>query len=180
MKVFLILALLSPVLLAEAIPDYSRSQWRHWVDSDSDCLNTRHELLVRQSLEPVIYKTVKNCQVITGKWYGPYLGKFFTVSSDFDLDHVIPLKWAHIHGGWRWSKDLKQQFANDYLNLVLVDKGRNRSKGAKGPGEWMPDNSAYHCDYAFRWSYLVDKYNLSVNQVDGDKISEVANSCNLN
>jgi hypothetical protein len=180
MKVFLILALLSPVLLAEAIPDYSRSQWRHWIDSDSDCLDTRHELLVRESLEPVIYKTVNNCRVITGKWYGPYLGKFFTVSSDFDLDHVIPLKWAHIHGGWRWSKDLKRQFANDYLNLVLVDKGRNRSKGGRGPGEWMPDNSAYHCDYAFRWSYLVDKYNLSVNQVDGDKISEVANSCNLN
>jgi CRISPR/Cas system Type II protein with McrA/HNH and RuvC-like nuclease domain len=57
---------------------------------------------------------------------------------------VIPLKWAHIHGGWRWSKDLKRQFANDYLNLVLVDKGRNRSKGEKDPGEWMPDNSDYH------------------------------------
>ncbi len=44
----------------------------------------------------------------------------------------------------------------------------------------MPDNSAYHCDYALRWSYLVDKYNVSVNQVDGDNISELANSCNLN
>ncbi len=50
MKVFLILVFFSPVLLAEAIPDYSRSQWRHWVDSDFDCLNIRHELLVRESL----------------------------------------------------------------------------------------------------------------------------------
>jgi hypothetical protein len=175
MKVFLILSFILTSFISGGNPQL---QWGHWVDSDSDCLNTRHELLARESLEPVIYKTVKNCNVITGKWYGPYLGKFFTVSSDFD--HVIPLKWAHIHGGWRWSKDLKREFANDYLNLVLVDKGRNRSKGAKGPGEWMPDNSAYHFDNAFRWSYLVGKYNLSVNQVDGDKISEVANSCCLN
>jgi len=68
----------------------------------------------------------------------------------------------------------------DYQNLILVDDGRNQSKGARGPGEWMPDNSAYHCMYVFRWSYLIDKYNLSANQVDRDKIGEVIGECDLN
>ena len=44
----------------------------------------------------------------------------------------------------------------------------------------MPDNSAYHCMYVFRWAYLIDKYNLSGNQVDKDRISEVARKCELN
>ncbi len=83
-------------------------------------------------------------------------------------------------GGWRWNVEVKQRFANDYQNLILVDDGRNQSKGAKGPGEWMPNNSAYHCMYVFRWSYLIDKYNLSANQVDSAKISEVAGECDLN
>ena len=171
--------LFAPARLATTIPDYDRSQWKHWIDSDNDCQDTRHELLLRESLEPVTYRTASQCRVITGKWYGQYLGVFFTESSDLDLDHIIPLKWAHDHGGWRLSAGDKQLFANDYQNLILVDDGRNQSKGAKGPGEWMPDNSGYHCMYVFRWSYLIDKYNLSADQMAKDKISEVIEACNL-
>lgn len=177
---FLVLLLLSPTLLATTIPDYDRSDWKHWIDSDNDCQDTRHELLIRESLEPVTFKTDSECKVLTGLWFGQYLGVVFSQSSDLDLDHIIPLKWAHNHGGWRWNSEDKQRFANDYQNLILVDDGRNQSKGAKGPGEWMPDNSAYHCMYVFRWSYLIDKYDLSANQVDKDKISQVIGECDLN
>ncbi len=173
----LLVLLLSPSLYA-AIPDYSRSDWNHWIDADNDCQDTRHELLLRESLEPVTFRTTSQCLVVTGKWYGQYLGVFFTKSSDLDLDHIIPLKWAHDHGGWRWSAKDKQRFANDYQNLILVDDGRNQSKGAKGPGGWMPDN--YHCMYVFRWSYLIDKYNLSAGLVDKDKIKEILGDCDLN
>ncbi len=44
----------------------------------------------------------------------------------------------------------------------------------------MPDNSVYHCMYVFRWTYLIDKYNLSANQVVKDKIGEVIGECDLN
>jgi len=129
---FLVLLFLSPSLFA-AIPNYNRSEWTHWIDSDNDCQDTRHELLLRESLEPVTFNTTSQCRVTTGKWYGQYLGVFFTDSSDLDLDHVIPLKWAHEHGGWRWSAENKQRFANDYQNLIQADKDRTRSKAAKGP-----------------------------------------------
>ncbi len=42
----------------------------------------------------------------------------------------------------------------------------------------MPDN--YHCMYVFRWSYLIDKYNLSAGLVDKDKIKEILGDCDLN
>ena len=42
------------------------------------------------------------------------------------------------------------------------------------------DNSAYHCQYIFRWTYLIDKYNLSASKVDKDKISDVMRACELN
>ncbi len=176
----LFLLFLSFSATGETIPDYERNTWRHWIDSDGDCLNTRHELLARESLIPPTYKTNDRCSVIAGKWFGPFLSKIFTNSSDLDLDHVIPLKWAHQHGGWRWSAERKQFFANDWENLVIVYSGRNRSKGSRGPSEWMPDNGGHHCAYAFRWNYLIDKYNLTANRDDINSIDNVIRSCNLN
>jgi hypothetical protein len=44
----------------------------------------------------------------------------------------------------------------------------------------MPDSSAYHCMYVFRWGYLIDKYNLSANQTDRTKIADVESDCRLN
>ncbi len=52
--------------------------------------------------------------------------------------------------------------------------------GGLAIGHWMPDNTAYHCEYAFRWAYLVDKYDLSANQVDREKIADVKSNCSLN
>jgi hypothetical protein len=175
---FLVL-LFSSTLQAAGIPEYDRSDWDHWVDSDYDCQNTRHEILIRESLAPVTFEGGSQCRVTTGRWYGPYLGRFFTRSSDLDLDHVIPLKWAHGHGGWRWSSRQKQRFANDSQNLLLVDDGRNRSKGSKGPGKWMPDDPGFHCAYIIRWGYLIDKYQLVVDQMDQRRINGLTRGCIL-
>ena len=176
----ILLLALSWCAFAETIPDYNRDDWNHWIDHDDDCLDARPELLLHESLTSVTFAQSNNCRVVGGLWFGPFLGKFVTESSDLDVDHVIPLKWAHTHGGWRWSAEQKQTFANDYENLILVDDGRNQSKGSKGPGDWMPDNAAYHCAYAFKWSYLIDKYNLASNQIDLAMIADVSSGCNLN
>ena len=44
----------------------------------------------------------------------------------------------------------------------------------KGARDWMPDDAAYHCAYAFKWSYLIDKYNLASNQIDLAMIADVS------
>jgi hypothetical protein len=45
-------------------------------------------------------------------WIGAFTGKEFTKASDVDIDHKIPVKYAHDHSGADWSPLLKRLFAN--------------------------------------------------------------------
>lgn len=139
------------------VPKYQRSDWPHWSDTDGNCVNTRHEILIRRSTGP-IELSENNCRVISGLWIGPFSGSNYTLASDLDIDHVIPLKWAHSHGGYQWSKAEKGAFANDPLNLLAVDDGLNQSKGAKGPDDWLPPNIGYQCRYVKLWQSVLKKY----------------------
>ena len=98
------------------------------------------------------------CRVVSGLWNLPYSGGSTTSASQIDIDHIIPLKWAHGHGGDRWSSGRKKAFANDPDNLLATYYSANRSKGAKGPDQWMP--AANKCSYAQRWEGLIEKYGL--------------------
>ena len=72
----------------DACGKYERTAWKHWIDSDKDCQNTRHEVLFEESLEPVSFKTAKNCRVVSGAWLGAYSGNVFTDASQLDIDHL--------------------------------------------------------------------------------------------
>jgi hypothetical protein len=153
--------------IAEAIAEgrafvlYDRSDWPHWLDSDRDCQNTRHEILIQTSTKPVSFKTDKECNVLSGEWYDPYSGDTYIVSNELDLDHIVPLKFAHGHGGDKWSRERKALFANDLANLILVQASLNRQKGAKGIDEWLPPNHQYRCEYITRFNNVMAKYDLA-------------------
>jgi len=94
---------LSPAFFSTSVitcDAYDRKAWKHWVDVDKDCQNTRHEVLLEESLAPVTFKTSKNCRVVSGNWLGAYSGKVFTDASQLDIDHLVPLKEAHESGGY--------------------------------------------------------------------------------
>jgi hypothetical protein len=157
---------------------YNRSDWPHWSDDDGDCQNTRHELLIATSQTPVAFKTDEGCNVLTGFWNDPYSGEIYTDSVALDLDHVVPLKFAHGHGGDKWSRDIKQAFANDVDNLLLVQASLNRQKGAKGPVEWMPPNHQYRCDYIVHFNKVMDKYELQFVPSDQRIVDRMVKACN--
>lgn len=174
LSVFVLTAIGTPP--AWATPEYRRSDWPHWIDSNHNCLNTRHELLQERSERPVTFKPRSRCQIIRGQWTDPYSGKSWFKASDVDIDHLIPLKWAHQHGGHLWSKHLWETFANDPLNLLIVEDGLNQHKSASGPDEWLPPKN--RCWYKQKWQQLLKLYSLDGSHLDltcsyADKVTEL-------
>ncbi|MEL0161178.1 MAG: DUF1524 domain-containing protein [Deltaproteobacteria bacterium] len=130
---------------------YERTARKHWIDEDRDCQNTRHEVLIEESLTPVTFKTDKGCRVVSGNWLGSYSGDVFTDASKLDIDHMVPLKEAHESGGYAWDAARRRNYANDLSDpntLIAVDRSLNRQKGAGDPVEWLPPNQAYQTEYA--------------------------------
>uniref|UniRef100_UPI003F4B976E GmrSD restriction endonuclease domain-containing protein n=1 Tax=Brachyspira catarrhinii TaxID=2528966 RepID=UPI003F4B976E len=148
----------------ETVTRYNRDDWGDWADEDNDGLNTRHEVLARESLvKPVI----SNNKVISGKWYDKFTGKYFTNAKDLDIDHLVPLKNAHISGASNWSKEKKNEYYNYMKNenhLVAVSKGANRSKGDKSPVEWLPPNEEYQCEYVREWYKIKTDWGLTIEE----------------
>lgn len=140
---------------------YDRALYKHWSDFDGDCMNTRHEMLaVSSQIEARL--SSDGCYVSKGKWLDPFSGKQFTRASDLDVDHIIPLAWAHARGAHAWTATKREQFANDPENLLVVDDGLNQSKGKKGPDQWMPPNQSYRCEYLDHWKAILSKYSLAM------------------
>ena len=160
-----------------ASSSYQRDEYiSSWVDEDGDCQNLRHEMLIRHSQLEVTFTNSDRCTVDTGRWFGPYLGKFITKASDLDVDHVIPLAYAHANGAAGWSRTKKQSFAVDEDNLLLVDDGENQSKGAKGPSKYLP-RKEFQCDYVKIWQIVSTKYDLDLPERDLRVLQRVLIQC---
>ena len=110
------------------------------------------------------WKRNKPCNVSWGRWVCPYTGQVFEKASDVDIDHIVPLAWAHRHGAANWSREKKRQFANDPENLLVVDDATNQAKGDKGPDEWMPPLKSFWAEYARRWMAVKAKYGLITSE----------------
>ena len=154
---------------AEIIPVYDRGKFGSWKDFDSDCQNTRHELLQKLSLREFTLSE-NTCRVLTGLWLDPYTNKYFSDSSELDIDHLVPLKYAWSRGSFGWSKSKLIKFSNDEKNLFAVKKSVNRQKSAMGPTIWLPPNDNFKCEYIKLFQFIVAKYDLK--QTD-DELSHI-------
>ncbi len=164
----------------QAPVSYDRDDWGSgWGDEDGDCINTRHEVLILESLEPVAF-SASGCSVISGYWYGAFAGTYTSNPSSFDIDHFVPLANAHHSGGWAWNAEKKNAFYNDLSDpqhLIAVSASQNRSKGARGPDEWKPADPNYWCQYAFSWVSIKMRWELSVTPAELEALVFMAQSC---
>ena len=162
------------------IPEYDRGEWRHWTDEDGDCQDARQEVLITESLEPVTYEDDRQCRVEAGKWWAPHLGHHLENPGHIDVDHHVPLKNAHLSGGWAWDEERKEQYAN-YLgaenHLVAISARHNRSKGARGPEEWAPPDNDLWCDYALHWAEIKQEWNLTMTAVESEIVMDMLGTC---
>lgn len=167
-----------PVIILVLLPalaiagPYNRADWPHWSDLDGDCQDSRAETLIRDSVGDLV---LAGCRVVSGRWIGPYTGEIFTDASDLDIDHIVPLKEAHVSGGEHWAGEKKRAFANDPDNLLATKASANRAKGSKGPSEWLPDLN--RCEYAARWLLVKSKYGLAIDSAERLALIEVVLGC---
>lgn len=159
---------------------YSRSLYKHWIDLDSDCQDTRQEVLIRDSKSLVLYRDSRNCEVQGGQWNDPYSGKHFENPKQLDVDHMVPLKNAHESGAWAWSTEKKRRYAN-YLDnpthLLAVSASENRRKGEKGPDRYMPPNPSYRCEYVKAWVKVKEDWELEMTEDEGRTVGQILEAC---
>ncbi|MFW5823646.1 MAG: HNH endonuclease family protein [Marinobacter sp.] len=138
---------------------YRRRHFGHgWDDADGDCQDSRAEALIATSTTRVRFADERRCRVVTGRWISPFTGEVLQNAGDVDIDHVVPLAWAWERGASDWSGSRREAFANDPVNLLPVEAGLNRSKGARGPDEWLPPSG--QCQYLARFLRIVKTYDL--------------------
>lgn len=69
---------------------YSRALFPHWITQSGTC-NTREVVLKRDGTSVV---QDSSCAAVSGSWFSPYDGATWTLASDLDIDHVVPLSNA--------------------------------------------------------------------------------------
>ena len=157
---------------------YDRDLFADWYDADRDGCNTRKEVLIAESLDPV--QIGSKCAISGGRWFSIYDNVETTDSSKFDIDHMVPLSEAWDSGAWNWNADQRKYFANDLdqpFFLIAVTASSNRSKSDRDPAQWMPPNASYHCEYVRIWIEIKRAWDLSVDQAEHDYLAQKLASC---
>ena len=164
---------------------YKRTEWKHWISYENPCWSTREEVLDRQAEKGSIVYLDKNdketkdkmkaCSIKSGVWHDPYSNETIKDPTKLDIDHTGALSWTAKAGGQEWDKQKKQDYANDFEHLVVTTAKQNRTKGDKGPSEWMPELSK--CEYSKVYTHIVKKYNLNLTQADKNTLENALNSC---
>ena len=162
---------------AENRTGYSRDLFQHWIDADGDGCNTRNEVLIAEAEEaPTVGSS---CSLSGGRWYSYYDGLSWTLTSDIDIDHMVPLAEAWDSGADSWTTSRRQSFANDLTRpqLLAVTDNVNQSKGDQDPATWMPSRSAYRCTYVRAWVQVKYYYDLSVDASEKSALQNHLASC---
>ena len=176
----LTLLVVAAIIVAGAAPAYRRADWRHWLDEDGDCQNTRQEVLIRDSKVLVLFRDERSCEVAWGEWEDAYTAEIINDPSQIDIDHLVALQDAHRSGGASWPKDQKAAYANDLsvrFHLVVTRAAVNRTKGSKGPDRWRPDRRDRQCQYAMAYGAIKAAHGLSASQAERAALRALLATC---
>lgn len=152
---------------------YDRDKFKHWIDADGDCKDTRDEVLYAESRVQV-----SGCDITTGKWFSYYDRRTWRKSSDVDIDHVVALAEAWDSGARRWTAATRTRFANDLgdrRTLIAVTDNVNQSKSDQDPADWLPRYGK--CRYVRDWTAIKIRWSLKVDPAERQALLNRASKC---
>lgn len=163
---------------------YDRSQFgQSWRDLDRNGCDQRNDVL-RRDLRPFVLKVgTHGCLVLTGTLVSPYTGETIhfvrgqSTSNAVQIDHVVALSDAWQKGAAQWSATKREEFANDFLELLAVDGHSNASKGDGDAATWLPPHKAFRCEYIATQIAVKGKYELRVTVAERDAMARVLSGC---
>lgn len=141
-----------------------------------------NDLARAQMDDVVIQPDTHGCVVASGTLTDRYTGEQIRYrrgsSTTVSIEHVRALKSAWDAGAWAWPVQQRIDFANDQqLNLLLVSRAVNSSKGDRGPGQWMPPNRHYWCDYLALYLRVSITWGLPISRADHARAAQIAPTC---
>ena len=170
--------------------DYLRSVFGDaWTD-DNDApmghngCDTRDDILTRDLVDKTYVSTARCPKAVaTGVLHDPYTNKTIDfrrgakVGEAVQIDHIVPLAYAWDMGASGWPVNERVRFANDPANLLAVEGQANQDKGDLPPGEWMPPNTAFACQYAMQFIAVLRGYSLAVDRPSAGVLRRAAATC---
>ncbi|HST64122.1 MAG TPA: HNH endonuclease family protein [Mycobacteriales bacterium] len=157
---------------------YSRDKFTLWTDADGDGCNTRYEVLIAEATtRPAVGA---GCTLTGGRWLSYYDGATWTLPSDLDIDHLVPLAEAWDSGARNWTAAQRTAYANDLgdsRDLVAVTDNVNQAKGDRDPAEWLPPLSSATCRYVAEWLVVKVRWRLTVDSAEKSALTGLAAGC---
>lgn len=158
-----------------------------------DC-GTRNTILASSMADVV----KSGCKVMSGTLkVDPYTGKKNIKLAQGDLrkydgEHIVALKDAWVSGAQFWDKSgvpkkdgvssnpqiRREELANDPLNVIIVSKSANTSKGFKDATAWaVPDNPGFKCEYEARQVLVKWKYGVPASGAEKAEFKKTMERC---
>lgn len=168
---------------------YARDEFgQRWSDDISaefghNGCDTRNDILNRDLINKEYKPNTRDCVVLSGQLLDPYTGTMIEfqrgrdTSSAVQIDHVVALSDAWQKGAQQLPPEVRQDFANDPLNLLAVDGPANQQKRDSDAASWVPANKPFRCQYVARQVAVKQKYNLWVTQAEYDAIDRWLSTC---
>lgn len=159
---------------------YDRDEFPHWTDPDGNGCDARADTLARDATPGRVTRDRRGCAVgavIDDPYTGTPVTEQTGPGSDVDIDHVVSLSDAWQKGAQQWTRERREQFANDPTNLLAVDDAANQAKGDGDAATWLPPHRPYRCDYVVRQVQVKAAYRLWVAQAERDAIARVLATC---
>ena len=170
-------------------------QFGDWASNGCGSATTRDTILERDMTD--VRKNSK-CQVVSGTLADPYTGRkiHFTrgpkTSAAVQIDHVVALQDAWASGARDWTQEKRVEYANSPDVLLASDGPANMAKGngldfngtsrwltqkTGAPDVWMPDNTAYRCDYMAKRAQIKAQWGLTMTAREKQQTVTVLASC---
>ncbi|MDN6468200.1 hypothetical protein [Bifidobacterium crudilactis] len=120
------------------------------------------------------------CKMQSGDLQDPYTSEsmYFVkgekTSMLVQIDHVVAVQDAWASGLWRSSRAGERV---SYYNDPDVLQAAGVDWDVSSSPVWLPDNTAWHCDYMAKRAYIKHKYRLTMSSAEKTQTVNLLTQC---